>query len=79
MVVGPHINLFIVAEGVIFQVTDNFKVVLTSLISSYFTFNIQYVSLQSILIYLQHFIFNIVDGQTVPRIVTTTISSMDNL
>ena len=50
MVVGPHINLFIVAEGVIFQVTDNFKVVLTSLISSYFTFNIQYVSLQSILI-----------------------------
>lgn len=73
------IELFVVAEGIIFETTDSFNEVLTSLLATYYTFNIQYVSLYAFFIFIQRFVFGLVDSQTVPPIVTRTISSMDNL
>ena len=74
------IQVYVAAERLLLGTVKNPMYILISLIGAYFTFNIVYPKpLHAILIFIQHFILNIIDKQKVPDIVTRTIASLDNI
>ena len=69
---SEQVQFFIAAEGVLFGETQT---LFGTLISVYFTFNIQYPKpLYSLFIFIQHIILMIKDTQHTPSVVTQLVS-----
>ncbi len=76
---NTHHQLYVVVERLVLHECTSFLKGLKSLISVYFTFNIEYPkALYATLIFLQHFVVNIRDKQRVPQAVVRLVSSLDN-
>ena len=75
-----NIQFLLVAERKALTSTDNFMEILTALVAAYFTFNIEYPkALYPIFIFLQHFVMELKDCQSVPNALTRVLSSLDRL
>ena len=76
---NSRVQLFVVAERLVLHEASSFIDGLLSLISVYFSFNIEYPkALYSVLIFIQHLVFNVRDTQTVPAAVIRLVSALDN-
>ena len=80
VVVGDaSIEAYLVVERHVLDKVDASSC-LVGLIAAYFAFNMTYPkSLYAVLIFIQHFLLNIRDKQTVPVSVTKLMSSLDKL
>ena len=68
------------AERLVFSECKAYAEAINALISTYFTFNIEYPKqLYSLFIFLQHFVLKLRDEQGIPSIVTRVLSSLDTL
>ncbi len=71
-------NIF--CEHIWFVSTYSFTSCIFCLLALYYTFDIAYPSsLYSVFIFLQHFVFGLVDKQTIPNVVTRIVSVLRRL
>ena len=77
---GSSLQVFLVVEQNVLHDISVPIAVLLGLIACYFTFNMKYPKpLNSVLIFIQHFLLCIKDKQTIPRNVVNLVSSLDKL
>ncbi len=73
-------EMYVICERVPIAQTSDCVSALISLIAAYFTFNMQYLtSFKSVLIFLQHIIFELKDAQTVPNACIQLCSTLDKM
>lgn len=72
-------QVFVCCEGEIYIESKSVKDALLDLISTYFVYGIVYPKpLRNILIFLQHFVFDFLNEQSVPSAVSTLIGNLMN-
>lgn len=70
----------IICEHIGFVSTSSFTSCIFCLLGLYYIFNIAYpTTLYSVFIFLQHFVFGLVDKQTIPDVVTRVVSVLQRL
>jgi len=71
-------EVFVCCEGQMFIESKSVKDSLLDLISTYFIFDIMYPKpLRNILIFLQHFVLDLADQQSVSSAVSTLVSNLE--
>jgi len=73
-------QVFIGCEQEIFFESNSIKDAIIDLIGTYFVFNIAYPKyLNSIFLFIQHFVFNLKDKQPVPMTVSNIVRNLQKL
>ena len=71
-------QVFVCCEGQIYIESKSVKDALLDLISTYFVFDIMYPKpLRSILLFLQHFVLDLPDEQSVSSAVSTLVANLE--
>lgn len=71
---------FVVAEKEVLLESVDMRTAMVDLIATYFTFDIAYPKpLYSLLLFIQHHIFSVVDSQPQPNIMSIVYTSLENL
>lgn len=76
---GLSYQFFVITEKKIFCESPEFVEIIKDLFAVYYVFDIAYPRpLYPLLLFLQRFMLNIKDSQSVPPVITRLISSFDN-
>lgn len=71
-------QVFVCCEGQIYIESKSVKDALLDLISTYFVFDIMYPKpLRSILLFLQHFVLDLPDQQSVSSVVSSLVANLE--
>lgn len=70
-------QFFILAEKQVISESNNICLAIVDMIATYFTFNMSYPDpLYSLLLFVQHYILDIKDDQSVPNVVNIIYSAL---